>query len=243
VITEYELYTDERYHLNRYLMLGGIICTNKRRELLLENLRQIREKFGLTAELRWGKVSNRFLGAYKAWVDVFLKDPFARFTLLVINMSDPAWKEFRLQPDRKPSRDDKLASVFYQFLLGSFGKLCNTKRWWVYPDEGFFSRDGVFNRVEFLFNRTYKKAFGSKTSRVIRLMQPVDSKKVELIQLTDVLLGVFSYEVVNDTPLSRARYELLNHCIRAIRQNPKTQRGMAKVKVTCWVPPDLFCYP
>src|SRR5204862_5361581 len=46
-------------------------------------------------------------------------------------------------------------SVFYQFLLVSFGRLGDKKRWWVYPEAGFFSKDIVLDRVEFLLNRSY----------------------------------------------------------------------------------------
>ncbi len=181
MIGEYEIYADEHYHAQRYLMVGGIICTDKRRESLRERLIQLRKEFGLAREMRWAKVSRQYLDAYKAWADVFLKDRFARFSLLVIDKTDPAWKQLRPRHKRRTSQDDRLASAFYQFLLVSFGKLTDMKRWWVYPDQGFFSRDIVLSRVEFLFNRTYKLAFGPKTSRIIRLMWARDSKAEDLI--------------------------------------------------------------
>jgi hypothetical protein len=65
--------------------------------------------------------------------------------------------------------------MFYQFLLVTFGPLRDTKRWWVYPDSGLFSREAVLTRVEFLFNLTYKQAFGPKSSRIIRLARSCDS--------------------------------------------------------------------
>jgi len=170
MITEYELYSDERKHKNangNHLLLGGVICTDKGRMRLRDALSQVRNKFGLSREMRWSKVSKAYLDAYKAWMDVYFADPYARFSLLTANLSSSEWSKFRPNPKGCSSRDQKLISVFYQFLLVSFGALRDTKRWWVYPDAGFFTRDSVLKRVEFLFNRTYKRAFGPKTSRII----------------------------------------------------------------------------
>jgi len=242
MINEYEIYADERYHARRYLMVGGIMCTDKRRESLHERLIQLRKEFGLAREMRWAKVSRQFLDAYKAWADVFFKDRFARFSLLVIDKMDPAWKQLQPRHKRRTSQDDRLASAFYQFLLVSFGKLTDMKRWWVYPDQGFFSRDTVLSRVEFLFNRTYKLALGPKTSRIIRLMQACDSKAEDLIQLADVLLGALSYNVVGDIPVSKARRELVDYCVKGMQWMPKNQKGLDKVIVSCWVNPEQFSY-
>lgn len=242
MIGEYEIYADERYHLQRYLMIGGIICTDRRRGDLHKRLMQVRSDFGLAREMRWTKVSREFLDAYKAWADVFLKDPFARFSLLIIDTTDLACRQLSPRINRRPSQDDKLASAYYQFLIVSFGKLTNMKRWWVYPDRGFFSRDTVLNQVEFLFNRTYKIAYGPKTSRIIRLAQARDSKAEDLIQLAGLMLGVFSYNVVGDIPESKARRELLEYCVKTIVHMPKTRRGLNKVMVTHWVHPEQFSY-
>src|SRR5206468_2513218 len=124
-------------------------------------------------EVKWTKTSRQQLTAYQDWLQVFFQDPHARFSVLRINRSSPAWNHFQPRPRRRATTDDRLVSAFYQFLLVTFGALRDTRRWWVFPDSGFFSRDPVLGRVEFLFNRTYKKAFGPKVSRIIRLARSV----------------------------------------------------------------------
>ncbi|GIW91503.1 MAG: hypothetical protein KatS3mg109_1935 [Pirellulaceae bacterium] len=246
MITEYELYSDERYqrHKNsRYLFIGGIICTNKGRERIHRKLEEVRSRFNLAREMRWNRVSRSFLEAYRSWVDVFFEDPFARYSILTVNLSEPDWRNFRPKEDRRPARDDKLASVFYQFLLVSFGPLRDTKRWWVYPDAGFFSRDTVLGRVEFLFNRTYKKAFGAKTSRIIRLARARDSRNEDLIQLADVLLGAIGCHILGSIPTSDARRCLVEHCAERMGGQLETRSGLDRVKSTIWVPPEKFSYP
>ncbi len=181
----YELYSDERYHppRNRYLMLGVIICTMCRGERLVQRLAQVRTTFNLTKEMHWGKVSKDYLDAYKAWVDVFLQDDLARFSLFVIDTSDSSWKNFSSRATRTSNRDERLASAFYQFLLVSFGGIFDTMSWSVYPDKGFFSKDTIVDGVGFLLNRFYKRAYGPKRPRVIHSMSAQNTKKLSLFNL------------------------------------------------------------
>jgi hypothetical protein len=237
MITEYELYSDERYQDSSSLLLGGVICTVQRRVKLASALNQVRSDKALAHEMRWTKISNKYCDAYKAWVDVFFDDSYSRFSLLKLDVSSPLWQSFHPRYDRRSTKDDKLASLFYQFLLVSFGPLRDTKRWWVYPDAGFFSKDTVLNRVEFLLNRTYKRAFGPKTSRIIRLARAQDSKYQDLIQLADVLLGAIGCDVSNRVPESSSRAELVRYCREQFSAAPKTTRGLTRLCVHDWQPP------
>lgn len=240
----YELYSDEHYHHipgKHYLMLGGVVCTANRGEKLVNNLGQVRKVFNLTKEMHWGNVSNSYLSAYKAWVDVFLQDDLARFSLFIIDMSGSAWNNFKPRPNRTANRDERLASAYYQFLLVSFGGIFDTISWGVYPDKGFFSRDTVVDRVGFLLNRTYKKALGAKTPRTIHRIGAYDSKRVELIQLADVLLASLSYSVIPSPKLTSASsLELVDHCMTGIKQNPKDKYGRDRLVVKYWVLPEEF---
>jgi len=242
----YELYSDEHDHRmpgKRYLMLGGIVCTAHRGEKLVSSLSQVRTAFNLTKEMHWEKVSHRYLSAYKAWADVFLKDDLARFSLFIIDTSGSAWNNFNPRPNRTANRDEKLASAYYQFLLVSFGGIFDTVSWGVYPDKGFFSKDTVVDRVGFLLNRTYKKALGSKKPRIIHSIGAQDSKQVELIQLADVLLASLSYSIIPSPELtSAARLELVDYCAKAIEQNPKDKYSRDKLVVKHWVLPENFRY-
>ncbi len=245
----YELYSDERYHPpgNHYLMLGGVICTMHRGEQLVQKLAQVRSAFNLNREMHWGKVSKEYLDAYKAWADVFLQDDLARFSLFVIDTSDSTWKSFSPRANKTSNQDERLASAFYQFLLVSFGGIFDTISWGVYPDKGFFSKDTVVDRVGFLLNRVYKRAYGPKRPRVIHSISAQDSKKIELIQLADVLLGAFSYSMApsgdpNYGLKSEARLDLVEYCKEAIGRRPMDKYHRAKIVVRQWVPPEQFNY-
>jgi hypothetical protein len=245
MITEYELYSDERrvsFSGRRYLFVGGVVCTQTGRDRLLYSLSQVRSSYHLLHEMKWEKVSRRYLKAYKSWVDVFFDDPFSRFSVLWLELSSPDWQSFTPRPDRRASKDDRLASVFYQFLLVTFGPLRDMKRWWVYPDAGLFSRDTVLSRVEFLFNRTYKGAFGPKSSRIIRLARSRDSRRTDLIQLADVLLGALTFRILGSEPDSPAKRHLARYCSARLDREPRTRRGLERLMVRKWQPPARFKY-
>jgi hypothetical protein len=144
---------------------------------------------------------------------------------------------------RTSSHDEPLASVYYQFLLTTFGCLHDTRRWWVFPDAGYFSKDKVLERVEFLFNRTYKKAFGPKISRIIRLARALDSKRSDLVQLADILLACCANSQFSLTPESSPKQALLEHFKNRGKSCSVTQKGLPKVTVHSWVPPKRLQYP
>ena len=245
MITEYELYSDERKMSIpgvRYLFLGGVICTDRGRQRLLANVNAVREKHALGHEMKWGRVSSHHLDAYRAYLSVFFSDPYVRFSILRINLSGNLWNSFMPRQDRRPRRDDRLASAFYQFLLVTFGPLRDTKRWTVYHDSGFFSKDRVLNNVEFLLNRTYKHSFGPKTSRIIRFATSLDSKAAELIQLADLLLGTASHDILAQPIESPARQAMLESYREMSAETPRTKKGLAKVRTFDWAPPEQFDY-
>lgn len=149
MITEYELYSDEReirIHGVQYLFLGGVICTDRGRQRLLSGLREVRQTYGLNREIKWGRVSSRYLDAYQVYLRVFFTDPYARFSVLWVNRSNESWNSFVPRRGRAVRTDDRLASLFYQFLVVTFGALRDTKRWTVFHDSGFF-RETLSSRM------------------------------------------------------------------------------------------------
>jgi hypothetical protein len=240
MITEYELYSDERKDTPKgYLILGGIVCTDRGRERLLVRLSETRKRHGLGQEIGWGKVSKSYLDGFKAYLDVFFDDPHARYSVLVVHLVSAEGHASL----GKMRHDDMLASIYYQFLHTTFGRLSDTKRWWVFPDAGFFSRDTVLKQVEFLFNRTYKKAHGPKTSRIIRLARARDSKQNELIQLADLMLGCVACAKFAYAPKSVAKLEFLTHFEARRDASLLTERGLSRFVIQSWVPPEQFEYP
>ncbi|MBI5184923.1 MAG: DUF3800 domain-containing protein [Nitrospinae bacterium] len=86
----------------------------------------------------------------------------------------------------------------YQFLLHSFGPYAgNDDKYIVYLDQ----RDSSYSlgTLKVILNRGLKKKFKGKIiNDIIRNIEPKDSKKTNLLQVADVLMGAIGYE--------------LNHC-------------------------------
>jgi hypothetical protein len=70
----------------------------------------------------------------------------------------------------------------------------------------------------FLFNQTYKKAFGPKSSRIIWFARALDSKRSDLVQLADIMLACSAISHFSLTYQSPAKQALLQHFIS--RKNP-----------------------
>ena len=102
MITEYELYSDERYEDQKRLLLGGLIVTDRGRERITSHLEQVRSQYSLSREMRWGKVSEQYIKAYKEWIETFFSDPFARFSCLIVDLSSSDWKQLRQSEGRRP---------------------------------------------------------------------------------------------------------------------------------------------
>jgi hypothetical protein len=248
LVNYYELYSDEAYisvESQQYMLLGGLICTDTGRGRLLSQLKQVRTQHNKWGEMKWSKISDseRDFAAYKDWVDVFFEDRFARYVLFSINTSDRPWVEFkqkRLKESREPRQTaykTVLSAAYHQFLLVSFGMIHDTKRWTVYPDSGLFG-DIILKKTKDHFNRTYKFP---KSSNNINYMISRSSAEVDLLQLSDVLLGAFSHEYLQ-ARVRGTKCDILEHCKGAIQQKGLTERKLLKLDREDWVPEEKYNY-
>ena len=241
MITEYCLFADESRRTGS-LFLGGLICTKQGAARLKKRLYQLRGDFGISREMKWTKASKRYCSGYEAWLDVFLTDPSARYSVLHLNQSSKEWHQFNPNTARKPSTDSKISSAYHQFLVTTFGRLSDTKRWSVYPDQGLFKSERKWQSVEFLFNRTYRSLFGSKSSRIIRFVESQDSHDEDLLQLSDMILGIVGALALNQTPTAPCKNSLAGRLRDSNKDDPHTKRGLPKILLRPWINPDAFNY-
>ena len=244
MVDEYIVYSDEYEDPSKqYIMYGGIVCTEKRSKILNNQLKEIHERLDL-GEMKWVKVTKNYLGKYKEWVDVFIDDRFARFSILVIDQRGYAWRNFRPTGlNGKITNDEKFPDAYHRFLRMTFRKIQETARWTVYHDEGHFKLERA-HEIAKHFNKTHK--YRPNESNVIRRMKMLNSQHDYRIQLVDVLLGALSYHAIGDIPTAStkrasARRELFEHIMRAIEKAPKTQKGLDKVTINWFHPEDALC--
>ncbi len=208
-VTEYEVYSDERYQ-GKHAFLGALIVTNKGRDRLTQEIQQIRQAFLLGQELKWGKVSNRYLHGYKSLLDVFFKDPYARFVYIKAS---------------KKQIGDQMA-WFMNFLHQVIGRPSALKAWYVFHDEGFFRGSNDLKKVRSKIDSQY---WGLYKKHTIRFAKEVNSKQQDLIQLADILLGAIACTHLT-LPNSQPRLELVKHLQHQWKQHQKTRKNLEKIR-------------
>jgi Protein of unknown function (DUF3800) len=191
----YELYCDEsgieagpRFHL------GALSCSPTRSEILTARLAQVRKQFGLSAEMKWTRVSRAMLAAYKAFVGVFLDCKFSRFSLHTVERG-PQWHKFGR------NEEQRFFKAYYVFLRLNMSLY---RRYDVYVDDKP-GKTYRWSNVEFSINRAVYRDHGSQ-KRPVRTFSPLDSKRCDLIQVTDITLGALTTVATSPHKQELAQY-------------------------------------
>jgi hypothetical protein len=154
--------------------LGAIRCSIARTNILSRQLSAVRSKWNLSAEMKWTKVSNRFLDAYRDWSDVFLNDPYCRMRIMRVPR--------QLLDGRN---EEQYAEAYRQFF---FSVIPPQRGCHVYIDRVSLRRPSRWNSLNFILNKVRRGNWSLKGRNVSEL-RAVDSTTSDLLQLTDVILG------------------------------------------------------
>lgn len=190
------IYCDEsRQSGARFMLLGGIVIPDDKLAAVNESLQKYRLEEHMTAELKWTKVTDRKLGKYKLFVDHFFalntRDS-AHFHSLILDSH-----QFNHRKFNEGNKDLGYYKFLYQLLLHSFGKYyCKNKRGEackliVHPDER--SSNYPLERLKTTLNFAMAKKYGVKTNPFVSI-EPQDSKKADLAQLNDILIGAVGFQ-------------------------------------------------
>lgn len=175
----YDLYGDETFLRGPLAFgFGAVICSPARAKRLVDGISQVREKFGARSEIKWRKTSPHVSNFYKEIMDVFFDDPWPRFSVMTVRKGHN-WQHWA------SSEEERFFKSYYVFLKRNIGPL---SRFNVYLDQRTLQRSSRWNTMCFLINRTRKNDWGVRR-RNIGLLSAVDSQKVELVQVADLLLG------------------------------------------------------
>lgn len=193
--TTHDLFCDEsgidagpRFHF------GAIRCSPARTHILTDRLFEVRETYGLRAEMKWTRVSRAMLPAYKAFVKVFLDCPYSRFRLHTVDRGSQ-WREFGWD------EDERFFKAYYVFLRLTMSLSC---RYNIYVDDKPGKRHRWSN-VEFAINGAARRDYGL-AKRQVRGLSPLDSKQCDLLQVTDIVLGALTSAATSPHKKELARF-------------------------------------
>ena len=104
------------------------------------------------------------------------------------------------------SEEERFFKSYYVFLKLNAGPF---SRYFVYPDAKPLQKNFRWDTLSFLINRSRRDDWMLKR-RNIRLLQPLDSKSEDLLQLTDLLLGCLTSNAVSEEK-AKLRKRVVNY--------------------------------
>jgi hypothetical protein len=181
------IYCDESCHLEHdghpVMCLGAVWTPSEEAGRLGRELKGLKESFKCRGELKWEKVSRSREEFFVKVVDWFFGDPSLHFRALVV-ANKPALNHAAFN---KGSHND----FYYKMYFSLLNKILSPdKSHSVYID---FKDTQSQLTVRTLGDVLCRDKFDF-TSEMIRRIEHVRSHQVELVQLTDFLLGAVSYE-------------------------------------------------
>lgn len=181
----YNFYCDESCHLpddgNRIMVLGGIWCPKSKVRKINEDIRAIKQKYSIGAEMKWVKVSEAKKAAYLELIEYFFSSDDLHFRVLVVdNKNAINHKMFNQTHDE----------WYYKMYFHMIKTILSPKdKYNIYLDiKDTRSKTKISKLKEVLSNNMYD--FSQQT---IANMQVIRSHEVEIMQIVDVLIGAIAY--------------------------------------------------
>lgn len=190
----YHIYCDEsRQSKDRFMVIGGIIIPSDSVNEFSQTMQKFRTEQKMFAELKWSKVTNQKLSEYKRFVEYFFalnNTDNLHFHCIIIDNHQVNHKKFS-----KGDKELGFYKFYYQLLLHSFGKKYYREgeedRFIVHLD--YRNTHYSLNTLKTVLNRGIKKKYTIDTSPFVSI-EPRDSKKSELIQVNDIILGAIGFQ-------------------------------------------------
>jgi len=215
------------------MVIGGIYCDKNKVKKINKEIRKIKENFGLkaTTEFKWHKVNQNKIGFYKAIIDYFFENPDLKFRCVIA----PGKKRLNLERFRL-TYDDFYYRIYFLLLKGIIIDIDDKYR--IYMDiKDTLGYKKIIKLKEVLNNMLY--AFYDE---VVENIQLVRSEEIEIIQLTDLLIGAISYVNRGLYDNKSSKSELINLIMEKSSRNLKSttypKEAHAKFDIFRWKPQD-----
>lgn len=222
------VYCDESCHLENdgqpVMVLGALWCPAARARELNERIRAVKQRHGKTPgfEIKWTKVSASGLPFYLELLGTFFQEPDLHFRCLVASKAGLDHAAYG------QSHDDWYYKMYFDLLKVI---LAPTDRYRVYLDIKDSRSAGKARHLrEVLCNNQY-----DFSRSMIEWVQNVHSHEVELLQLSDLLIGAVAY--ANRRLEANAGKRALVESIRQGTGYSLTRNTLlleAKFNIFCW---------
>ncbi|MCY0149038.1 DUF3800 domain-containing protein [Hoeflea sp. G2-23] len=225
------MYVDESSQTKHdFLVLGGVICRNTDSAAICESVMKSRLPELPFSELKWTKVSNSKLPAYKRVADFFFDSPMnaLEFHSLVVPMRGRSDRHFN-----GGSSEIGFNKEIYQLLM-KCGKLHSQSLFHIYPD--YRKTNSSTEELRLILNRGARKR-GDRRDWPYRRVHFRQSHDEPLIQLADIFSGAIAF-INNKHHLaenaSASKVELAAHIFARAKVSDPTRDTFRAGKFTIW---------
>ncbi len=183
---KYNIYCDESCHIqhdgNDIMVIGGVFCPKNNVKRVNKEIRKIKEKHGIIkSEIKWHKVSNNKFDFYCELIDYFFSNDELRFRCVIA----PEKKRLNLKCFSL-SYDDWYYRIYYLLLKEIVGV---DAEYYIYMDIKDTNGGSKIKKLKIVLNNMLYAFYND----VVKNIQLVRSDEIEIIQLSDVLIGAVSY--------------------------------------------------
>lgn len=200
----FNIYCDESCHLEndcqKVMVLGAVWCPQNKSKKIFTEIRDLKKKHKLNPafEIKWTKVSKGKFDFYKDVIDLFFDSISLRFRALIV----PDKSKLRHE-DFQQNHDDWYYKMYFNMLKTILNRQFS---YFIYLDiKDTRSSSKIKKLHNILCNNIYDFPRG-----IIRRVQPVRSHEVEILQITDLLIGAISY-LNRGLSENSAKAELVSH--------------------------------
>lgn len=183
---EHNIYCDESCHLEKdrqsVMLLGAIWCPKTEVKKHASALREIKERNYSRGELKWTKVSASRKSFFIEILEYFFSTDGLKFRCLIVDN-----KKYLDHSYYNLGSHDSFYYKMYFYLLRNILSAIN--KYNIYLD----IKDTCSQRKINILRDVLCNSFHDFERKMINRIQHVRSKEVELLQLTDFLIGAISY--------------------------------------------------
>lgn len=230
------IYSDESRHKGeRFLLLGGLWIGKEQVSIVKRQITQLRNKHAyidsenrkvsFAGEFKWTKVSDKYFQVYKDLVDLFFdsidKGKF-RFCCLLLDTHLPKVTKYA------NLNKEGYFKILYQLYLHN-SKIPAVYK--IFPDEiSNDTKSANLPKLQSVLNTAFKNKFyplinpakWEHIGNIVKTIQPLDSKKEDIIQIVDVILGSIGYfqnRHFEKKKAKKAKVELMKYVLNKLILN------------------------
>lgn len=216
----YTVYCDESRHTGgadcKYAVIGGLWVVRERRDTISKEIRTLKTKNGISAELKWSKVSRLKLEPYKRIVDYYWDCPDLQYRAIIIDQDAVDYKSYH---------EGDMELGFYKFYYEMLEK-------WLLEGDDYnilldFKNNSDARRLPVLRHmlNNYCNARGGSVSN----LTSIDSRQSNISQVCDLLTGALSADA-NGLPTGSPKHELIQHMEHRRGTSPLSARSKFPAK-------------